>query len=189
VKTKNPVLKVVEFNDKSIYYLSVQGVNHILIRPLCEALGVDADRQIRDLKDDEMLAGEVSEQTTRLPTEDRNRPYVCLPEEYVYGFVFGIRFSNTMSEETKANLTAYKRECYDALYQHFHKRLLLASETLQEKAKVEIELRQIRKELIAEDPRFARYDELLTIRQQLSYRISQGQKTQLNLFLEQYIDE
>ena len=186
MQAQKQTLKTVDVDGKPVYYLVVDGLNYILIRPLCEALGVDADRQIRDLRDDEMLLSEVSEQTTQLPGDQQRRAYVCLPEEFVYGWIFGIKYSNTMEAETKANLTAYKRECYDALYQHFHRRILLASETLREKAQVEIELRTLRKELLLADPRFQRYDELLTIRQQLSYRISQGQKTQLNLFMEQY---
>ena len=31
-----------------------------------------------------------------------------------------IQLTNTVKPETKATLTAYERECYDILYQHFH---------------------------------------------------------------------
>ena len=66
---KKPVLKSISFLDRPIYYIVADGINYILIRPLCEVLQVDADRQIRDLKADDDLAPEVSEQTTQLPSD------------------------------------------------------------------------------------------------------------------------
>lgn len=119
----------------------------VLIRTLCEALGIDADRQIRDLKADEMIGDEVSEQTTRLPYEDRSRPYTCLPEEYVYGWIFNIKFANTMKPETRANLVAYKRDCYHALFQHFHGRIKQSQELNREEAIIDLELEAVKKRL------------------------------------------
>jgi hypothetical protein len=140
-------LRTLEFQDSPIYYLALPEGNVVLIRPLCEALGVDADRQIRDLKIDEMIGDEVSEQTTRLPSEDRSRPYTCLPEEYIYGWVFNIKFANTMKPETRANLVAYKRDCYHALFQHFHGRIKQTQELDKEAAIIDLELEAVEKRL------------------------------------------
>lgn len=140
-------LRTLEFQGQPIYYLALPEGNQVLIRPLCDLLGVDADRQIRDLKTDEMLSGGVSEQTTRLPSEDRSRPYTCLPEKYIYGWVFGIQFTNTMRPETKANLTAYKFECYNVLFDHFHGRMKEAQQLYREEAIIDLELEVIEKRL------------------------------------------
>ena len=119
----------------------------MLVRPLCESLGVDADRQIRDLKADEFLGPEVSEQTTQVPHQGQARSWVFLLEEYIYGWVASIQLTNTMRPETKASLTAYKRACYDLLYQHFHGRVRQALEQDQEAALVQVKLRAVEQHL------------------------------------------
>ncbi|MGI4871446.1 MAG: phage antirepressor N-terminal domain-containing protein [Janthinobacterium lividum] len=146
-------LKTVFFQENPIYYLETgEGINLVLIRPLCEALGVDADWQIRELKTDDMLSGEVCEHTTRLPSEDRARPYTCLPEEFIYGWIFGIKQSNTMKPETRAALTAYKRECYDILYQHFHGKIRQAQREVTRKASNAAEIARLRQQIEANSP-------------------------------------
>lgn len=186
---QKPILKTLDFNGKPIYYLTIDGTNYVLIRPLCEALGVDAERQIKNIADDEMLVHERSEQTVHVPGDDKSRKWICLPEEYVYGFIFGIKFTNTMGEETKAALTAYKRECYDVLYRHFHGRSLLQKEVNREKAAIELELGQLKNELIAADPRFSRYLHLLTRKQQATYRASKLQSDQVAQIMMEFVDE
>jgi hypothetical protein len=184
---KKSNLKSVIFLDSPIYYLVINGQNYILIRPLCEALKIDADRQIRDLKVDEDLSGEVSEQTTRLPSEDRNRPYVCLPEEFIYGWIFNIKYSNTMSGETKENLRMYKRECYNILYTHFHAKALTLTESIKERASLEVEAKKIKARL-NESADFIRWQEINTLKKQASYRLTKDQKESLMILVEEMID-
>lgn len=158
-------LRTLEFQGQPIYYLAFPEGNVVLIRPLCEALGVDADWQIRQLKADEVIGDEVCEHTTRLPSEDRSRPYTCLPEKYIYGWVFNIQFTNTMKSETKAALTAYKRECYDSLFQHFHGHLKQTQELNREEAIIDLELEAVEKRLqqkLQADPDHLRKLELET---------------------------
>jgi hypothetical protein len=180
-------LKTLLFQDKPIHYLALAEGNLVLIRPLCEVLGIDADRQIRDLKVDEMLSGEVSEQTTRLPFVDRARPYTCLPEEYIYGWLFGIKFSNTMRAETRANLVAYKRGCYDALYQHFHGRIRQALELDKEAAIIDLELEAVEKRLqtkVQQDPDYLRKLELEAKKRQLRKTATQNRQQSRQLAIE-----
>jgi hypothetical protein len=49
----------------------------------------------------------------QIPEDDQKRTYFCLPEEYVYGWIFSI---NSDSED----LLSYKKECYHVLFNHFH---------------------------------------------------------------------
>lgn len=184
---KKPVLKFITFRDRPIYYVVVDGINYILIRPLCEALQVDADWQIRELKKDDDLSGEVCEHTTRLPSEDRNRPYVCLPEEFVYGWLFGIKYSNTMAEETKENLRQYKRECYDILYKHFHAKVRSITESIKERASLEVEAKRIKARLM-ENEDFVRWQEINTLKQQQAYRITKDQKENLMILVEEMME-
>jgi len=114
-------LKTLLFQESPIYYFEAEdSANMVLVRPLCDILGIDADRQIRELEADELLGPKVSSKTTQVPGDTQARSWVCLPEEFVYGWIFSIQTSGAMKPETKATLLAYKLECYDALYQHFH---------------------------------------------------------------------
>lgn len=104
----------------------------IAIKPVCDAIGLDSDRAIKTITDDEILGAERSEQTVQVgssPIENssersenlpsQGRKMVCLPIEFINGWLFQIKFTNTMSEETKQNLLTYKRECYRVLANHF----------------------------------------------------------------------
>lgn len=185
---KKPVLKYVMFLDRPVYYVVADGVNYVLIRPLCEVLQIDADRQIRDLKADEDLAPEVSEQTTQLPSDKQSRAFTCLPEEFIYGWIFSIKYSNTMSEETRENLRQYKRECYDVLYSHFHAKVRSLTESIKERAELEVEARRLKMRLL-ENGDFVRWQEINTLKQQQSYRLTKDQKESLMILVEEMMDE
>ena len=108
----------------------------VVLKPICDALGLDSDRQIKTISDDEVLGSERSEQTvqiletymsdesersekTRQAGDNLTRKMICLPLEFVHGWLFQIKFTNTMSEETKEKLIIYKKSCYRALFDHF----------------------------------------------------------------------
>lgn len=160
----NQNLFTIQIRDTEVYFVKHGEVNHVLIRPICEVFGLDADWQIRDLKTDEILSGEVCEHTTRLPHDDRKRPYTCLPEEFIYGWLMGIKFSNTMSDDTKAYLIAYKRECYHVLYNYFHGRVKEADERLRNKVQFQKKLDAKKSKLFNENED---YREILELEAQL----------------------
>ncbi|MEM7550881.1 MAG: phage antirepressor N-terminal domain-containing protein [Bacteroidota bacterium] len=108
----NPNYKFLQFNGKAIYSLDVEGEYWIAIKPICEALGVDYIAQYKAVKKNEILGQLLSEQTMVDSAESR-RKMVCLPEKFIYGWLFSIR---SESEELKR----YKLECYEVLYNHFH---------------------------------------------------------------------
>lgn len=50
--------------------------------------------------------------------DGKKREMVCLPLEYVYGWIFTINPRN-VAESTREKVLQYQRECYDVLYRHF----------------------------------------------------------------------
>ena len=107
-------MNFIEFNNKKIWYFRKDGEILILVKSVCEALNVDFERQRKRINDDPILGPAPSNQTVQVPGEKQKRQYFCLPERYVYGWIFSIQ-SN--SDE----LIEYKKECYNVLYSHFHK--------------------------------------------------------------------
>jgi len=134
------------------YLHGSDGTNLLLIRPLCEAFGVDADRQIRELKADELFGPGVSEQTTQVPGDAQRRAYTCLPERFVYGWLASIKATNTMQATTKANLNAYKLEAYEVLFQHFNGKVAQAQKEVTQKASNAAEIARLKKQIEENSP-------------------------------------
>ncbi len=91
----------------------------IPIRPICEALGVSYERQYRKVKESKELESIIAYRAT-VGADGKLREMVCLPVEYIYGWVFSINPDN-VKPEVKEQVIRYKMECYHALYLYFHR--------------------------------------------------------------------
>jgi hypothetical protein len=131
------VVKFLEFRGKNIVYLYKNGTYWIAIKPICEALNVDYLRQFKNLKKDAILTPALSKLTMQIPGDDQLREYICLPEEYIYGWIFSIRRSANVA------LHEYKLECYQALYSHFHGIITRRRKLLKEKADITLKRRKL----------------------------------------------
>ena len=87
------------------------------IKPICEALGIDFPNQFRKIKEEEDLNSVVVLSTT---TGADNKQYemVCLPLEFIFGWLFTINPKN-VKPEAQAAVRTYRMECYRTLYKHF----------------------------------------------------------------------
>lgn len=94
-----------------------QGEVLIPIRPICDALGVNSNGQIEKIKSDPIL-GATDKLSLSVGPDGRQREMVCLPLQYVFGWLFTINPGN-VDERAKEAVIRYKKECYDALYNHF----------------------------------------------------------------------
>ena len=132
-------VKFLLFNEQNIVYTRIKGVYWIGLKSICEALKVNYNRQFQNLQTDPILAPVFAKQQMQVPGDNQKREYVCLPEEYIYGWIFSLRSDSP-------ELLEYKRECYHLLYQHFHgvitRRMELYKELSSAKKKsVELETR------------------------------------------------
>src|SRR5437899_12441945 len=131
--------KFLDFNGKKIYFKSFDGIYYIAIKPICEALNVNYDRQYRNLKSDEILGGVCAKQHIH-DASFRLQEMICLPEYYVYGWLFSIQ------SESK-DLKHYKWKCYEILYNYFHGAITERTSYLKEKTKTEYEIYKLEAEL------------------------------------------
>lgn len=125
-------MSLISFNGKNILYKRVDKIYWIGIKSVCEVLNVNYNRQFQNIKDDPILAPAFANQQMQV-FGDQVRNIACLPEKYIYGWIFSI---NSSSKE----LIEYKRDCYEILYNHFHgtitKRAELYSEISKERKKI-----------------------------------------------------
>lgn len=107
------------------------------IRPICEILKIDYKSQYTKLQEDEELSLLVRLSTT-VAADGKVREMVCLPIEYVFGWLFTINPKN-VKEEARPAVKKYRMECYKALYEYFaepHLFLEHKQERIKEKMKV-----------------------------------------------------
>ena len=129
---KEELRKFLEYNGKIIFFVAVNGQYWIALKPICRALNVDYIQQFKNLKNDQVLAPVLCKHTMQVPG-DQLRNYVCLPEFYIYGWIFQI-------QSQSSELLKYKWECYRVLYEHFHGTITGRKELLSEKAKAQVEI-------------------------------------------------
>ena len=114
--------KSVLFYDDEIKLAIVRTGNkeeaYIPVRPICDFLGVTWSPQLRRINRDPILS-EVATSVTVTVTEAGQRgQMLCLPIDYLNGWLFGIN-AMRVKAEVKERLLRYQRECYQVLAQAF----------------------------------------------------------------------
>lgn len=87
------------------------------IKPICEALGIDAKVQRNKIQEHPIL-NSIGVLSTLVAADGKQREMLCLPFEYVFGWLFTINPSN-VSNEARESVLSYQLECYRALYEYF----------------------------------------------------------------------
>ena len=174
---KQDVVNFLEFKGKSLLFTAVNGITYIAIKPVCEAIRVDYIQQFKNINDDPILGPALCKYTMQVPG-DQVRNYACLPEKYIYGWVFSIKSKSK-------DLLEYKKECYDILYNHFHGIIAKRKTLLHDKVASKVELEQIKKRL-RDNPDYLRAEvlqgEIMRIGKDLKGMDSTVEAEQMSLF-------
>jgi len=144
--------KFLEFNGKNIVFLKHDGVYWVAIKPICEALGVNFDRQYKNLLDHKVF-GQLYAKQPMTGADNKLYKMVSLPERYVYGWIFQI---NSSSDQ----LAAYQKTCCDILYDHFHGVITNRKELLMQKIEVDTQLHELKKSLLDQDETYQKIKRL-----------------------------
>jgi hypothetical protein len=148
---KQRIEKFLEFKGKTLLFLAKNGIYWVALKPVCEAIGVNYNRQYQNVTSDPILSRLFAIQQMDAK-DDRLRKMVCLPEHFIYGWLFSIK-----SESSE--LLEYKKECYEILFNYFHGTITNRQDLLREKAIVKIEREQIEKEF-SDNEKFIKLGEL-----------------------------
>jgi hypothetical protein len=144
------IKKFLEFNGQIIFFVAIDGIYWIAIRPICDALNVEYTRAFKNIKEDKILRDVLAKQPMR-DTKNRLQNMVALPEKYIYGWLFSIRSGSDAFQN-------YKRKCYDVLYEYFHGGITSWHQALLEKSDALSEMEE--KELnLSTNPDFIAWNE------------------------------
>lgn len=94
------------------------------IRPICDQLGISWPAQFERIKRDPVLS-EISQgvRVTRTPAQGGEHEMLCLPIEYLNGWLFGVSTARVKAE-LRDKIIRYQRECYLVLWEAFRPELL-----------------------------------------------------------------
>jgi len=166
------IKKFLEFNGKPILFVATDGIYYVAIKPICYALNVQYVNQFKKLKTDPILSQLLSKQTM-VGADKKVRQMICLPERFIYGWLFSIH-----SESPE--LLKYKRKCYDLLFDYFHGAITGRQQLLVERTETLVRIRKLRDELA----KSATYKELLSLES-----IEKSYQNKLRNFDRSYIDK
>ena len=110
--------KISIINGVEIYAETTEnGQILIPVKPICTAIGVDSEGQRQKIQRHYILSS-VAFTIKATGADDKSYEMLCLPLEYVYGWLFTID-AMQVAESSRNNVEKYQRECYDILYRHF----------------------------------------------------------------------
>lgn len=147
--------KFLNFNGKNIVFLTKDGKYWIALKPICEALNLDANRCYKNIKKDPILEPALAILPMQVDKNGKSqiRNVTCIPEKFIYGWLFSI---NSDSEE----LIEYKRTCYDLLYNHFHGVISNRKELLLERNEIDEQIHQLKEHLKTSDIQYKKLEQL-----------------------------
>jgi hypothetical protein len=105
------------YEDNLIVQLGEDGEIYVALRPIVEALGLDWSAQYRRIGRDPVLSEEIKMISVAVTTtEIRQRgegakSYVCLPKQFISGFLFGIN-ANRVRKELRVRVIQWQREAH-----------------------------------------------------------------------------
>ncbi len=92
-----------------------QQVVYVPVRPLVEYMGLSWSGQRERINRDPVLSTMAQGvRVTRTPEQGGSQVMLCLPLDYINGFLFGIN-ANRVKPELRERLITYQRECYQVL--------------------------------------------------------------------------
>ena len=111
-----------------------------------------------------------------IPGDTQPRRYVCLPEEFIYGWIFSIR------SESK-ELKAYKIECYRVLYNHFHGIITRRRELMKQKADTNFKRRKV-ENVLSQNDEYKELNKLKTCERQINKKLKELENSEMQEELE-----
>ena len=109
--------QTISFNHQSLVTFEQNGIHYTAMKPICENIGLAWEPQLARIKRDDVLSSTMI--VMIMVAEDgKKREMICLPIEYINGWLFGIDI-NRCKPEIRDTLIKYKKECYQALHDYW----------------------------------------------------------------------
>lgn len=168
--------KFLDFNGKKIVFLNADGTYWIALKPICEALNLEYTRSFKNAKNDPILGPVLAVQPMQVSKNGKSqlRNVTCIPEEFIYGWIFSLRSD---SDE----LNEYKLTCYRLLYNHFHGTITNRRDVIQERQLLDQEIKSLKLELKENHEQYKKLRDLEQKKKKLSEQLNIMDKELVNM--------
>lgn len=109
---------LIPFRDQEVLSVVKDDKRYIVPKQICQNLDIDWEGQRQKIQRDSVLSQGAC--VIKVPTPGGQQEAMCLPIEYLNGWLFGIDDSR-VKPEIRDTVIAYKKECYLVLYEYFQK--------------------------------------------------------------------
>ena len=110
-------ITTIDFNGQPLITIEQDGIHYTAVKPICENIGLNWDAQRKRISRDDVLSEGAVIMTA--PSKGGNQEMLCLPIDYLNGWVFGVD-AKRVKPEIKDTLIQYKKECYKVLHDYWH---------------------------------------------------------------------
>ncbi|WP_386696699.1 phage antirepressor N-terminal domain-containing protein [Lonepinella sp. MS14436] len=110
--------QTIQFYNHALITFEQNGTHYTAMKPICENIGLDWKAQHSRIQRDEVLSQGIL--MIRTPSNGGEQQMLCLPIEYLNGWLFGIDIKRC-KPEIRETLIRYKKECYQALANYWLK--------------------------------------------------------------------
>lgn len=117
--TTQTQLSTIQFYNHTLATFEQNNVQYVAMRPICENIGLSWNAQFERIKRDEVLSSVIFIIKTT-GNDGKEYQMLCLPIEYLNGWLFGIDVKR-VKPEIRDLLITYKKECYKALADYWMK--------------------------------------------------------------------
>jgi len=111
----------VQFHGAALYVININDAPFVAVKPVCEAIGVDAEAQRLRIMRHPVLSSCAFVTKVQLAGDTQKRDVTCIPLEKLNGFLFGINANRIKDAQIKAKLIEYQSECFDVLADYWQK--------------------------------------------------------------------
>lgn len=109
------------YDDELIAVRTKDGSVYVPVRPLTDLLGLNWSGQRQRIMRDAVLSEKVQPCVVVTHSQgqpDQRREVLCLPLDYISGFLFGIN-ANRVKDDVRQRLLLYQEKCYQVLSEAF----------------------------------------------------------------------
>ncbi|MDE6234287.1 MAG: phage antirepressor N-terminal domain-containing protein [Muribaculaceae bacterium] len=93
------------------------GETYLPIKPICQAIGIEAAPQREKIQNDEFF-NSVGTIIVSTGADGKSYEMFCLPLKFIYGWLATIN-PGKVAPEARDKVVRYRMECYEVLYDHF----------------------------------------------------------------------
>ncbi|UAX42503.1 phage antirepressor N-terminal domain-containing protein [Pasteurella canis] len=111
-------IQTINFHNQPLSTFEHNSIYYVAMKPICENIGLNWDGQRQRIQRDEVLSQGMVIITA--PTNSGDQQMLCLPIDYLNGWLFGIDVKR-VKPEIRDLLITYKKECYKALSDYWMK--------------------------------------------------------------------